>query len=198
MEYYRKRGSRQTLTTRESYEALPPERQGRIRYYQRERPRLAEVEVWSPGRQPQLRPRPAGRAYAFCWIGMPTSGDSGGKKYTLANVVTDADYSTGPNVATSREELPISFEDLGTRFWVDTVEFLDPRACLVSGLQISDGTLAPDGSVEWTEAVARREAVSAWRYRIDEQQVQRSSCIEPTRSPLSALSHQVSLWGQAP
>ena len=49
VEYYRKGGVRQTLTTRESYEALPPERQGRIRYYRRERPRLAEVEVWTWG-----------------------------------------------------------------------------------------------------------------------------------------------------
>ena len=171
VEYYRKGGSRQTLTTRESYEALPSERQGRIRYYQRERPRLAEVEVWSPGDNLNYgRGQQGGRTQL--WIDTQL-GESGGKKYTLANVVTDADYSTGPNVSTSGDSY--FFEDLGTQFWVDTVEFWT-QDLSVRGLQISDGALAPDGSVEWTEAVTGERF---GRY-IDEQ-LSRVFRIEPTR-----------------
>ena len=171
VEYYRKGGSRQTLTTRESYEALPPERQGRIRYYQRERPRLAEVEVWTPGDNLNYgRGQQGGRTQL--WIGT-NLGESGGKKYTLANVVTDADYSTGPNVSTSGDSY--FFEDLGTRFWVDTVEFWTHEMS-VRDLQVSDGALAPDGSVEWTEVVAGERFG-----RYFDEQLSRVFRIEPTR-----------------
>ena len=37
------------VVKREVYEALDPERQGAIRYFRRERPRLAELEVWTQG-----------------------------------------------------------------------------------------------------------------------------------------------------
>ena len=148
VEYYRKGGSRQTLTTRESYEALSPERQGRIRYFQRERPRLAEVEVWIPGDNLNFgRGQQGGRTQL--WLDTQRAG---GRKFTLANVVTDADYSTGPSVVTRGDSY--FFEDLGTQFWVDTVEFWTQEIS-VRGLQVSDGTLAPDGSVEWTEIVKR-------------------------------------------
>ena len=39
----------ETKVAREIYEGVSPERRGSLVYYSRERPRLAEVEVWAQG-----------------------------------------------------------------------------------------------------------------------------------------------------
>ena len=40
---------REAVVKQTLYEQLEPERQGPVRYYRRERPRLAELEVWTEG-----------------------------------------------------------------------------------------------------------------------------------------------------
>ncbi len=173
VEYYRKGGVRQTLTTRESYEALAPERQGRIRYYQRERPRLAEMEVWTWGDNLNHdRGKQGGKT--FLWLDAQQE-VSRSKIYSLANVVTDANYTTGPSLWS--KGTTYFLEDLGTQFWVDRVQYLTQRT-LVSGLEISDGTLAPDGSVEWTEVVEGKPYRPGGQ---DEYQQSSAFQIEPTR-----------------
>ena len=173
VEYYRKGGVRQTLTTRESYEALSPERQGRIRYYRRERPRLAEVEVWTWGDNLNYnRGRHGGRT--FLWLDAQQE-ESRGKIYSLANLVTDANYTTGPSLWS--KGTTYFLEDLGTQFWVERVQYLTQESH-ITGLEVSDGTLAPDGSVEWTELVEGKPYRPA-----GQDQFQQSSAfqIEPTR-----------------
>jgi len=141
IDFFRKGGDRQTLTTRESYEVLAPERQGRIRYYQRERPRLAEVEVWTTGDNLNL-----GRGLRG---GLTELYVSGTQHYTLGKTVTDGSYSSGPSFR-SRGGSSRFVEDLGTQFWVDTVQLLT-HDIEIKSLEISDGSLALDGSIEWTE-----------------------------------------------
>ena len=173
VEYYRKGGVRQTPTTRESYEALPPERQGRIRHYRRERPRLAEVEVWTWGDNLNYnRGRHGGRM--FLWLDAQQE-ESRGRIYSLANLVTDANYTTGPSLWS--KGTTYFLEDLGTQFWVERVQYLTQESH-ITGLEVSDGTLAPDGSVEWTELVAGKPYRPA-----GQDQFQQSSAfqIEPTR-----------------
>ena len=48
---YRKRqiDGREIVVKREVYEVLQPEQQGGVHYFRRERPRLAELEVWTDG-----------------------------------------------------------------------------------------------------------------------------------------------------
>ena len=177
VKYYRKGGVRQTLTTRESYESLPPERQGRIRYYQRERPRLAEVEVWTWGDNLNYdRGRQGGKTQL--WINSqlnPRGKESGGKIYSLANLVTDANYTTGPTFWSKGKTYFL--EDLGTQFWVERVQYLTQEA-YVTGLDVSDGTLAPDGSVEWTELVEGKPYRPAGQDALQQVSVFH---IEPTR-----------------
>ena len=45
MEYVWKIADEERLVTAERYDQLPLEQQGGVRYYRRERPQLAEVEV---------------------------------------------------------------------------------------------------------------------------------------------------------
>ncbi len=47
--FVRDQGGFEEPVSREEYEQLPSQRQGRREYYRRERPRLAEVEVWGLG-----------------------------------------------------------------------------------------------------------------------------------------------------
>ena len=49
VEYVWKIAGEERLVTAERYDQLPPEQQGGVRYYRRERPQLAEVEVWTVG-----------------------------------------------------------------------------------------------------------------------------------------------------
>ncbi|MBM3277099.1 MAG: hypothetical protein FJY95_03335 [Candidatus Handelsmanbacteria bacterium] len=50
IDHYRRTGAgRQIQVEREIYEALPAGEQGQVRYFRRERPRLAEVEVYAAG-----------------------------------------------------------------------------------------------------------------------------------------------------
>ena len=154
VDYFRSGGGRQTLTTRESYEVLPPERQGRIRYYQRERPRLAEVEVWTTGDNLNLGRGLRGGSTEL-WLEARVDDPNSGRRYSLGKTVTDGSYSTGPSF-TSTGERSYFVEDLGTQFWVDTVQLLT-QSTIIKGLEISDGSLALDGSVEWTEVAETRQ-----------------------------------------
>ena len=131
------------------------------------------MEVWTWGDNLNYnRGKQGGKT--FLWLDAQQE-ESRGKIYSLANVVTDANYTTGPSLWS--RGTTYFLEDLGTQFWVDRVQYLTQRI-LVSGLEISDGTLAPDGSVEWTEVVEGKP------YRPGGQDLyQQSSAfqIEPTR-----------------
>ena len=151
VEYYRSGGGRQTLTTRENYERLVPENQGGIQYYQRERPRLAEVEVWTIGENLNYQRVSRGGETKLHVNADKQNPQRSGKVLSLANVVTDGDYSTAASFAAFGDRVHTFFEDLGTLFWLDTVHFLYTEIGMgTQTLEISDGRLAPDGSIFWT------------------------------------------------
>jgi hypothetical protein len=159
IDHYRLSGSgRQTLTRAEAYANLPPERQGAVRYYRRERPRLAEVEVWTAGDNLNL-----GLVSAGARATLQT--ERSNQAQDLSTLVTDGDFSTGPSSPLFSREYITFFEDLGTIFWVDTIDFLTDylgNAIYEFDVDVSDGSLAPDGSVLWSPVA--RERVSA-RFR---------------------------------
>jgi hypothetical protein len=154
VDYYRRvGGNRQTLTTRENYETLSPANQGRILYFRRERPRLAEVEVWTIGDNLNLDRVMRGGQTTIQTNVDPQNPTSAGVQ-DLATTVTDGNFTTGPSFSIFRNRLNTLFEDLGTLFWVDTLHFLtDTTGGYISELsvEVSDGTRAPDGSIKWTE-----------------------------------------------
>ncbi len=167
VDYYRLSTSgRQTVTSAEAYAGLAPARQGAVRFYRREQPRLAEIEVWTAGDNLNL--------------GLVSSGaittlqtERANQPQDLASTVTDGDFSTGPSVPVFKAEYLTFFEDLGTLFWIDKLDFLTHTlgdSPFEFNVEISDGSLAPDGSILWRAVAADRVAA---RFR--------SFPIEPTR-----------------
>ena len=89
--------------------------------------------------------------------------------------MTDANYTTGPTFWSKGKTYFL--EDLGTRFWVERVQYLT-QDVWVTGLDVSDGTLASNGAVEWTELVEGKPYRPAGQDAL--QQVSAFQ-IEPTR-----------------
>ena len=58
--YFRKTPSGEESISKDGYDVLSADRKGSIQYYRRERPRLAEVEVWSIGDNISLRIKESG------------------------------------------------------------------------------------------------------------------------------------------
>jgi len=136
------------------YAAIREDRfKGPIRYYRSERPRLAEVEVWTVGENISLGWKERGGS-------IEAFGGVGGQ----SNII-DGNYTTAWNAEVSfsgvggaqvkNRDRNLLF-DLGTWYWVD-------RTFIVYGnnifpnyiLSLSDGSLAPDGSRVFTSVVAR-------------------------------------------
>ena len=162
VEYYRSGGGRQTLTTKENYERLAPEKKGRIRYFQRERPRLAEVEVWTIGDNLNYQRVSRGGETRLRVNADKQNPQGSGRVFSLAEVVTDGDYSTAANFSAFGRRLHTFFQDLGTHFWVDTVQFLTINSPFSNQtIEVSNGELAPDGSILWTDLSI--ESFGDWR-----------------------------------
>ena len=144
VDYYRRGGSgREVLSSKEGYEEYDEDRKGSIKYYRKEIPRVAEVEVWTPGDNVNLGAAERG--------GRVMVGTNAGPK-DQGNTVTDGDYSTGYNGTADGGKVYAFFEDLGALFWVDTQQYIVDGSFPMDALKvdISDGTLAPDGSIKWT------------------------------------------------
>ena len=148
VEHYRQEPSgRETLITAEEYDTIVADRRGRIRYFRREVPRLAEVEVWTEGDNLALG---LGDRGGKVEIEFPNPG-AGWKDITTT--VSDAKYSTAFTVTLFSEFGPADFvADLGALFWVDTMHFINDGTSAIEefALDLSDGTLAPDGSIKWS------------------------------------------------
>ena len=127
--------------------------QGPIRYYRSERPRLAEVEVWTVGENIGLGWKERGGS-------IQAFGGVGGQ----SNIV-DGDYTTAWNAEVSfsgaagaqikNRDRNLLF-DLGTWYWVDRTFIVYGNSIFPNYiLSLSDGSLAPDGSRVFTSVVAR-------------------------------------------
>jgi hypothetical protein len=145
IEHYRQeRSGRQTLITEAEYQVIDPERQGPIRYFRREIPRIAEIEVFTAGDNINLGLVDRG--------GSATIEIGGGDVKDITPTISDGDYSKGHNGSAFDEETYDFLHDLGALFWIDTMHFLtDGGSALdVFSVDISDGTRAPDGSIQYT------------------------------------------------
>lgn len=131
------------------YAGLDPARQGPIRYYRKERPRIAEIEVWTAGDNLALGMLDRGGTVE---VEFPAPG-LGWKDVTATTV--DGRHGTGPSITLFRHFGPTDFvADLGALYWIDTMQFLmDGKDAIDEmSVDISDGTLAADGSIKWTRA----------------------------------------------
>ena len=151
IEFYKRQvdGS-ETVVSPEIYELLTAERQGPIRYFQRERPRLAELEVWAEGDEiltGTLARGGYGTATQTAAINNLIDGQIESKVQFL--------YSFGRG--SFKDPEGIVFFDLGAFYWIDAFRmayggspFKDYR------LDFSDGGLEADGSLKWTTTGTRQ------------------------------------------
>ena len=161
VEYYRKDASGQeTLISEQDYQAISAKNKGSVRYFRKEIPRLAEIEVWTPGENINLGATERGGILHLIT-------DAGPKD--LGRSATDGDYSTGHDGSIFEDQTFTFFEDLGALFWVDTMHFILDGSSIIDELfvDISDGTRAPDGSIKWTRVAANSEQSKFREFRID-------------------------------
>ena len=143
---------------RETYESLPPERQGRKNYYLRERPRLAGIEIWGYGDNIS-----------------PGIVEGGGSLFlTGGNFAPgpafDGDYTTNflHLVWSPTIDRGILTVDMGATFWLDIIRVSTSRpqpyldGYLFRG---SDGSRDSSGRLKWRRISPReREDNSIDRY----------------------------------
>jgi len=143
---------REIPVLRESYLKLSTEQQGPIRFFRRERPRLAEVEVKSVGDNvialTQRALQESGQFFDDLVLRFVTDG-------LLQTGITLREY----NPFRDRDQLLI---DLGARFWLERIRMISDGNPLTSyQLRLSDGTLNAEGDFLWTTL---EERLNAERY----------------------------------
>ena len=129
---------------------MPEEQRGGIRYYRRERPRLAEVEVWTVGQNISLGLiERGGSVHDVNPNASPELAFDGNMRTEWAGVVYDITGETA--------EWGLLNIDLGAHFRVEAVRFVT-RVLRGGGrvlygylLRGSDGSRAPDGSFIWDQ-----------------------------------------------
>ena len=140
---------------KDDYERLEESRRGPIRYFRKERPRLAELEVWGPGDD-----------LAAGVIRRGGSIVNTSPKTVNAQLMIDGDIESGEFMSLSStvatrlaDEV---FMDLSSFFWIDSVRMAGGRIGLNKGiswfeyrLQFSDGSRDVSGDLKW-ETVASR------------------------------------------
>jgi hypothetical protein len=141
VEYFRQTVTgRQIPVDQETYLALPEEERGEIHYYRRERPRLAEVEVYTPGDNiinltQRLRNR-----------------DVDLFENILRSLTTDGFYRSFYPLRTYdqvREKNQLEV-DLGAKFWLDRIRLITAQGPIPAyQVRISDGTPDPRGHLIW-------------------------------------------------
>ena len=149
------------------YESLADsDRQGPVKYYRREQPRLAEVEVWTAGDNISLGALDRGG-------GIVGYGNLGAEVLTI-----DGDWnsfwsievgfsSNDPTVVFQDPHRSIFF-DLGAWYWLNrtSIAFGSGQAFPNYAINLSDGSRSPDGSLSYTLLTARgQEGVESTIHR---------------------------------
>ena len=129
----------------ENYLLVPEERRGPIRHYRRERPRLAELEVWEEGEDLARRLLERGGSVATQPPSEAAPGD-----------MLDGDVLTAFPLQVQKALVPEVVVDLGSSFWISSLRILmNLRGAghnYTFGnfqLDFSDGSRQVDGSPNW-------------------------------------------------
>ncbi len=156
VDYYKRLADgRELQVDQDIYQDLPAERQGSIHYFRRERPRLAELEVWTEGDEilsgTLARGGTASAPLQTLSLGGFIDGDLESFSRPFVGVV-----SLG---AENDREV---FYDLGSFFWIDSQRLAYGPSRTSFGdyhLEFSDGARAADGTLKWEVAVERKQTL---------------------------------------
>ena len=171
-------GGREIAVSEENWNRLPDETRGPVRYFRRERPRLAEIEVWEEGED----------------IARDLL-DRGGSISSLPKIKTgpkgmfDGDiYTSFPAVWYVLDDAirqPGIVADLGSFFWVRSVRIVQSlTGALITfslgnhQLDLSDGSKRVDGSLRWVTTKVVSQAVMAKQPRENDPGI----AVSPTKS----------------
>ena len=134
----------ETRVAREVYDKVDDERKGSLVYYQRERPRLAGIEVWTQGDNISLGVIDGGGSVALTGSRVAAPGFDGLHETQYLQLV----WSSDPRY----HDRGILNLDLGARFWLDffrMVGWFYGTDEVVTW--ISDGSRDPNGNLRFTE-----------------------------------------------
>ncbi len=142
-------GGRQLAVSAETYQGLPAAEQGPVRHYRRERPRLAEVEVYALG----------DNIVGLTQREKKRDASEGGFEFLIFRTFTDGLYASwfsmplyNPFDDNSWVEI-----DLGARYWLDRISLLCPaNPPLAYQVRVSEGDLDPGGERIWSAFDPRR------------------------------------------
>ena len=144
----------QTRVSKEIFDQVGPDRQGDLAYYRRERPRLADVEVWTEGDNIALGILEGGGSVELD----PTfPGDAG------FDGLYETRYRQRQRIASSALWADVGqlTVDLGANFRINSYRVVGARDNIDDGLIIteaSDGSLDPSGELEWKEIGRNQKA----------------------------------------
>jgi len=148
---------REVVVKKSVYERLDAERRGSVRYFRRERPRLAEMEVWATGDEIVNGTIVRG-GFITSTQQINTAGVIDGNIQSFGTVTTTIAEISDPN------ELNLDmFFDLGSFYWVDTHRIVynpgnvHARSFFDYQLDFSDGSRAANGELDWTTALFRKQ-----------------------------------------
>ena len=148
---------REVVVKQSVYEQLDVERRGSVRHFRRERPRLAEMEVWATGDEIVNGTIVRG-GFITSTQQINTAGVIDGNIQSFGTVTTTIAEITDPN------ELNLDmFFDLGSFFWVDTHRIVynpgnvHARSFFDYQLDFSDGSRAANGELNWTTSLFRQQ-----------------------------------------
>ena len=150
--FHKKVGGGEVEVEEAIYEAIDPQLQGPVRYYRRERPRLAELEVYELGRN-------ISQGMILDRNGSAESSHDG----SVGNLVDGEGTALTFNLKSFQSggvtfgERFLEF-DLGASYWLDTVQLwynlsiyqLSSASFHIYQIRTSDGTPAPGGGRLWT------------------------------------------------
>ena len=134
----------ETRVAREVYDKVDDARKGSLVYYQRERPRLADIEVWTQGDNISLGVIDGGGSVALTGSRVAAPGFDGLHETQYLQLV----WSSDPRY----HDRGILNLDLGARFWLDffrMVGWFYGTDEVVTW--ISDGSRDPNGNLRFTE-----------------------------------------------
>ncbi len=158
------RDGRLTEVAQEDYNKLPPDQQGDVIHYRRERPRLAELEVWHEGDDAVLGTLARGGDVSASQ-GLPVGRTVDGNVQTYVDLIYSFDRQT-----IRSPEGHITY-DLGSTYWLDTFRIayggqtIRGRSSFPSyRLDASDGAINADGTLKWTTVASREQPSTRKEY----------------------------------
>jgi len=136
--------------SKNTYDDLPGQEKGPVRHYRRERPRLAEVEVFALGENIVSITQAEQRIERL---------KIGRYEFLLFQTFTDGLFSTNKDMlfydaVQDKNQVEI---DLGAKYWLDRVKLLSPdRPPFAYQFRISNGAVDANGNFVWTTFDERR------------------------------------------